>query len=158
MADEEKHRVLIIDANDWNTVLGMGWIANLSEWETRVVHASDPTLPLNSRTSRFLQIVGVVKVPIIDRCAVIEVIESTHISRAAVPPMWCRGHRINLTFHPGTQGRVEIPSVWEISVDDQTIGALPADITDVKELAKKALEFGESYIEERMLEIKSRFS
>lgn len=157
MTDDEKHRVLVIDANDWRTVLGMGWIGNLSEWENKIIHASDPSLPLNVRPSRFLQVVGVVKVPMIDRLAVIEVIESTHIPRTAVPPMWRRGHRINLTFHPGTQGRLEIPSVWEVSMDDQTIGALPGDSTDVKELANKALEFADRYIEERLQEKKSRW-
>jgi hypothetical protein len=152
--------VLVVNTNDWRTVLGMGLVSQLSDWpDNKVVHASNPSLPLNSRESRFLRIVGTYAVPNMENLAVLEVIESQHLDRHDVPPLWCRGHRIDLKFHIGTgsHARVEVPSVWELRLDGRTVGSLPAETGDLVKLGDEALNFAERYIEARVFETESRF-
>jgi hypothetical protein len=154
-----EQRVLVVDANDTRTILGMGWVTKLSDWpDNKIVHSTDPSLPLNSREPRFLTVLGTSMVPTIKDLAIIEVIVARHFDRNRVPPLWRRGHRIDLTYHVGTgsQARVEIPSVWEVQLDGRTIGSLSGELS-LEQLGDEALKFAEQQVQACVLERESQF-
>jgi hypothetical protein len=162
MTGKKKLRVLTVRATDQQYVLGMEWRDEMPGFDKgEVVHASDPRLPLTDRTSKFLTVAtesasradpGVGLIEVHDTAAAFD--------RKNVPIVWHRGHRLALSFYPGTGSvsqTMPVPAFWEVSLDDQTIGTLRNTIDSGPKLVTEAVALADAFIERRIEEKDSRF-
>jgi hypothetical protein len=113
---------------------------------------------LNDRTPRFLQVVDVYMVnsrP--DLC--MAVVDNASFERTKVPTIFCRGHKVELTFHfpSAPVDSVEYPALWEVRLDGEILGSLNGDIQTLDALGTRAIELADREIDRRLAAAKSKF-
>jgi hypothetical protein len=148
--------LVVMDATDLTRILGMARVESLPDFlPNEVVHSSNPDLPLHNKSPALFR-VNLYSSRRRVNAAIIEVVNATHFGRDEMPVMWSRGHKVALTFTGRTQlENYQIPSFWEVTVDDKTVGAIADGPID--KVAGEALAMANSYIDEAITTRKSAF-
>jgi hypothetical protein len=162
MREQKKLRVVVVRATDQQKVLGTARMDDLPGFDRgEVVHSSNPRLPITDRTPKFLTVMTEWISPADKSVGFVEVSEAAPaFDHRKVPSVWHRGHRIDLSFYPGTGNMSQmmpVPAFWEVAVDEVIIGALNSDVTSLQKLGSEAVALADSFIERRILEKKSEF-
>lgn len=112
------------------------------------MHSSDPRLPLTDRAPKFVTVTIEWIPPSDSTIGLIEVSDTASaFDRRNVPAIWHRGHRIGLSFFPGTGNMSQmmpVPAFWEVAVDDVVIGTLKSDTVSLQKLATDAVALAHS--------------
>src|ERR1035437_1153151 len=151
-AQENMKRLIVVKSDDLGVVLGVGEVSSVPTWPTNTIfHSSDPALPLNDRTPRFLQVLRLYEVVNEPELIIAEVYNQPRLDKRNIPPIWHRGHRVELRYAllGRSQANIHLPPLWEVSVDRELIGTIDGNLSDDK-LAEAATAFATRHIDRRL--------
>lgn len=161
MAEEGGVILITMDSKDLTKVIGAGRAPELPGWRDELFHSSNPALPLNDRSPRFLAVSSVYPTTSRSDLAIVEIASTSRLDRKGVPLMRVLGHIVEVRFELGTANHAReshrIEPFWEIRVDGKTIGGLDGKIDSLQALGDAAIGLAEDYIRRMTAEITHKF-
>jgi hypothetical protein len=155
-------RLIALASPDLEKIVGAGQASQRPNWSDHQFHSSDPQVPLNDRTDRFVTVIGVYATDSVPDLAVIEIRDSARLIKTRIPPIHVLGHVVEVLTDYGTatsaRERIPVKPFFEIRVDGKTIGALDGQITDLEEIGKAATRIAKDYIVRAAAEKNYRFA
>jgi hypothetical protein len=158
----EKSVILVaVESPDLERIIGAGRSPGLPPWRDEQFHSSNPAVPLNDRTDRFVTVLGVYQATSRQDLAVVEIRDGARLIKDRIPMMRVLGHVVEITADYGTttsaRESAPIKPFYEVRVDGKTIGALDGQIADIQELGTAAIQLSRKYISRLAEENHNRF-